>query len=189
MVKNRAFYNELLRREKEREKGEGRMKEGQESEGKEAGGGENKQIKQSGDKPQQKIKGVMTTSHHQIKSEDPQQLKAALMNGPVGISINAKSFVFVHYKEGIIDWISCTPSDVGHAVLVVGYGVEDSASSTDGLSVLADSVPSKGREYFIIKNSWGEDWGEKGFARVMNSQWGSKLGICGMFSEGYQPNI
>ena len=38
-----------------------------------------------------------------------------------------------------------------HATLVVGYGVEDDT----------------GREYWIMKNSWGLGWGEDGFMRVL----------------------
>lgn len=76
---------------------------------------------------------------------------------------------------------------MAHAVLVIGYGVEGNES--DNLSILAPTVPSKGREYFIIKNSWGENWGEKGYAKIMRSQWSHKAGICGIFTEGYQPVI
>ena len=119
-------------------------------------------------------------------------MKAALQLGPVGISIAADALVFRHYSSGILDWITCG-EQVGHAVLVVGYGVEgepeegEAPFSNRSQSLLADSVPSKGKEYFIIKNSWGSEWGEEGFARILNSQWSHSSGICGMLTEGYQP--
>ena len=90
--------------------------------------------------------------------------------GPVGVSVSADSYIFRNYKEGIIDWLTCGV-DVGHAVLVVGYGQED------------------GKEFFIIKNSWGTDWGEEGFGRILNSQFGHDSGICGILTEGYYPPI
>jgi len=37
---------------------------------------------------------------------------------------------------------------VNHAVVAVGYGNED------------------GMDYWLIKNSWGADWGDNGFFRM-----------------------
>ncbi|RRT47643.1 hypothetical protein B296_00053600 [Ensete ventricosum] len=54
------------------------------------------------------------------------------------------------YKGGVYTSDTCgkTPMDVNHAVLAVGYGVED-------------GVP-----YWLIKNSWGEDWGVDGYFKM-----------------------
>lgn len=46
----------------------------------------------------------------------------------------------------------CIP-DISHGVLVVGYGVEESATSSI-------------KKYFKVKNSWGSSWGEGGFFRI-----------------------
>jgi len=89
--------------------------------------------------------------------------------GPVGVSVSAENYIFRHYKEGIIDWLTCG-TDVGHAILVVGYGQDD-----------------EGKQYFIVKNSWGTDWGEDGYAKIANSQFGHEAGICGIFTEGFYP--
>ncbi|KAL2945104.1 Thiol protease aleurain-like [Bienertia sinuspersici] len=57
---------------------------------------------------------------------------------------------FRFYKEGVYTSTTCgnTPMDVNHAVLAVGYGVED-------------GVP-----YWLIKNSWGADWGDHGYFKM-----------------------
>ncbi|KAK9705580.1 hypothetical protein RND81_07G067800 [Saponaria officinalis] len=57
---------------------------------------------------------------------------------------------FKLYKEGVYTSTTCghTPMDVNHAVLAVGYGVEN-------------NVP-----YWLIKNSWGEDWGDNGYFKM-----------------------
>ncbi|EFH53659.1 hypothetical protein ARALYDRAFT_323209 [Arabidopsis lyrata subsp. lyrata] len=57
---------------------------------------------------------------------------------------------FRFYKKGVFTSNTCgnTPMDVNHAVLAVGYGVED-------------DVP-----YWLIKNSWGGDWGDNGYFKM-----------------------
>ncbi|KAB1214948.1 Thiol protease aleurain-like [Morella rubra] len=57
---------------------------------------------------------------------------------------------FRFYKEGVYTSETCgtTPMDVNHAVLAVGYGIED-------------GVP-----YWLIKNSWGENWGNNGYFKM-----------------------
>ncbi|OMO91796.1 hypothetical protein COLO4_18094 [Corchorus olitorius] len=54
------------------------------------------------------------------------------------------------YKDGVYTSDTCgsTPMDVNHAVLAVGYGVEN-------------GVP-----YWLIKNSWGADWGLSGYFKM-----------------------
>ena len=104
------------------------------------------------------------------------------------MSVNADSFLFRSYAGGIIDWLTCG-TNVGHAVLVVGYGVEGTDTNDALAELLGSQVAAKGKEYFIIKNSWGSEWGENGFARIMSSQLGSEKGVCGLFTEGYFPQV
>ena len=49
--------------------------------------------------------------------------------------------------------LQCNQEHINHAVLVVGWGVDQEFD----------------REYFIIKNSFGKDWGENGYARISSS--------------------
>lgn len=62
---------------------------------------------------------------------------------------------FMHYKQGIYHHTGLkdayNPFELtNHAVLLVGYG----------------NCPVSGQKFWIVKNSWGADWGEKGYFRI-----------------------
>eukprot|EP01132_Coremiostelium_polycephalum_P005823 gene5823-7247_t len=76
------------------------------------------------------------------QGNEEELLEAVATSGTVSIAYNAGSREHTFYKSGIFELPNCEPKPT-HAVLVVGYGVEN------------------GKEYWILKNSWGVLWGEK----------------------------
>lgn len=84
-------------------------------------------------------------------------------NGPVSVAVNA--FWLQFYDYGILDMptILCWPQYLDHAMLVVGFGTD---YDDDG----DETYP-----FWIVKNSWGEDWGEQGYARFSRG-----YGTCGI---------
>lgn len=90
---------------------------------------------------------------------------AVATEGPISVGINTRRRSFKLYKSGIYDDVKCSPTDLSHAVLVVGYG-KDSNS-----------------EYWIVKNSWGKSWGEKGYIRMSRN----KDNQCGIASSATFP--
>ena len=95
-------------------------------------------------------------------SNSVQAVKDALKKGPLVTSMTVYED-FLTYGGGIYKSTS-TKSVGGHAVSLVGY--------------------NDAERYWIIRNSWTEDWGEKGFARI---SWDDKSGV-GASTIGFQIN-
>jgi len=77
-------------------------------------------------------------------------------NGPMSIAMDVSSMM--SYKSGIWNPSRCSNTNLGHALLIVGYGTEN------------------GTPYWIIKNSWGTDWGEAGYLRMVRGK--KKCGVA-----------
>jgi len=76
----------------------------------------------------------------------------------------------MHYMGGVITDTTCGVTQ-DHGVLVVGYGMDAESS----------------QEYWLVKNSWGANWGENGYVRIGIN--GDGAGICGIQSSPVYPTI
>lgn len=78
-----------------------------------------------------------------------EKIKAEIYaRGPVAATVNADPLR--DYEGGILDDDSASTQS-NHIVSITGYGVDEDS----------------GKPYWIVRNSWGEYWGEMGFARVV----------------------
>jgi C1A family cysteine protease len=91
---------------------------------------------------------------------------AILIYGPVAAGMYASN-AFMFYKGGV--WTKDEEGDVNHAVTIVGWD---------------DSLGPNGA--WIIKNSWGSDWGEGGFAYIAYGV--LKIGYAAAFIQ-YKPPV
>ncbi|XP_053601744.1 uncharacterized protein LOC128670253 [Plodia interpunctella] len=83
-------------------------------------------------------------------------------NGPLAVALGV-DINFKFYRGGILR--TCDPNiKYNHALLIVGYGSEN-------------GVP-----YWIIKNSWGDEYGEKGYIRLIRSNPDCRVGKCQLVS-------
>ncbi len=72
-------------------------------------------------------------------------MEQALRKGPLAGVVHA-NHDFMFYKQGIFD--KCISKIENHAIVIVGF-TED---------------------YWIVRNSWGTNWGEKGHIRIKRNQ-------------------
>ncbi len=84
-------------------------------------------------------------------------LKAAVSKQPVSVVIDASDWQL--YKSGIFECGETKKGQINHAVLLVGYD----------------------EEAWIVKNSWGNKWGEEGYIRLRMGN------TCGIIFEATYP--
>lgn len=109
---------------------------------------------------------VGVEKYFEVKSKKVKALKKAVSKQPTCIGIDADSKAFSFYTKGIMDDKKCG-KDQDHAVTAVGYGSEND------------------KEYLIVRNSWGADWGEDGYFRIAIDKDGP--GICGILLDSSRP--
>jgi len=98
-----------------------------------------------------------------VTQDSEEDLMKAVAEGPVAVSVDANTWST--YKTGVFKCKTLLNAlfykvKINHGVVVVGYG-----SSIQG-------------DYWIVKNSWGDSWGEKGYIRIARNS-GNQCGIAG----------
>ncbi|KAK1292788.1 Cysteine proteinase RD21a [Acorus calamus] len=110
---------------------------------------------------------VTIDSYEDVPENDELALKKAVANQPVSVAIEAGGRDFQLYESGIFTGTCGTALD--HGVAAVGYGTE------------------KGKDYWLVRNSWGTSWGEAGYIKMERNVPGLPTGKCGIAIEPSYP--
>ncbi len=112
--------------------------------------------------------GATCTGYKQIPSKDEEALMQAVQTiGPVSVAVDALQPGFGTYKSGIYSSPNCSQINVNHTPLAVGFGTLN------------------GEDYWLLKNSWGTDWGMEGYMMMARN----KNNMCGIATLASYPTV
>ncbi|CAH0553763.1 unnamed protein product [Brassicogethes aeneus] len=114
--------------------------------------------------------GGVCTGYVDIAEGDEKGLEIAVATiGPVAVAISCRQ-TLQFYSEGVYFDPECGNQlkDLNHAVLVVGFGTEPD-----------------GKKYWLVKNSYGEKWGQGGYVKMAKDQ----NNHCGIASAASYPLV
>ncbi|TKR60070.1 hypothetical protein L596_029656 [Steinernema carpocapsae] len=114
--------------------------------------------------------GATDKGFYRVPEGNEEALKIIVATkGPVSVGVHSDKALKM-YSEGVFYNFRCKSgaNDLNHAVLVVGYGTD-----------------SKLGDYWIVKNSWGKRYGEKGYVRMARN----RENHCGIATSATMPIV
>ncbi|KAK1678650.1 hypothetical protein QYE76_039498 [Lolium multiflorum] len=92
--------------------------------------------------------------YHYVRRRNEKMLMDAVSHAPVVVTLSGLNTTeFKRYSGGIFRGPCNNKGD--HQALLVGYG-----------TLPSDDANAPGVKYWVVKNSWGKSWGERGYMRI-----------------------
>merc|ERR1719305_195314 len=112
--------------------------------------------------------GATLQSYKTIPTGKEDELQKAVASvGPVSVAIDASQRSFHFYKKGVYYEPDCSSIRLDHGVLAVGYGTDT------------------GKDYWLVKNSWGTTWGMEGYIQMSRN----RKNNCGIATAACYPQV
>ncbi len=112
-------------------------------------------------------KSAQISSWEYVSDNEDEMAAYLVAKGPLSVLLDATNLQF--YKSGVWNgylpatpFMKCHANNLNHAVLAVGYGYDDVSQEN----------------YWLVKNSWGENFGEDGYFKLVKG-----VGACGINTE------
>lgn len=106
---------------------------------------------------------VKTKGYKIFRNNEFHLVHALAEVGPIAVALD---FTFIIFGSGKTIFDTDLPcNNPNHAVLVVGYGTDEN-----------------GRDYYLMKNSFGEQWGDKGYFKMARGK-----NLCGIMTQSVFP--
>jgi hypothetical protein len=106
-----------------------------------------------------------------VPINDEDEMKKIVSEHTVSAAVAVNSN-FQFYRSGVFNGI-CPGNQLNHEISIVGYSKDQET----------------GLDYWILRNSWGPEWGESGYMRIQRNKKGffDKSGECGITKMAQYP--
>ena len=100
--------------------------------------------------------------------DDETLMEAVASRGPLQVSIDAAAHGFRYYASGVYDEPTCHADEdnLDHSVTLVGYGTDEET----------------GIDWWLIKNSWSQHWGDGGYVKIARARGGCGVATAAMYA-------